>query len=61
MNLVAEDYEQLQLSKLKLQVEMVKHLLKYRFTWEEIFLAIGCSEEWLSWAEKTIEEHEKGS
>lgn len=33
------------LKKLKLQVEMVKHLLKYRFTWEEIFEAIGFSKE----------------
>ena len=47
------------LKKLKLQVEMVKHLLKYRFTWEEIFEAIGFSKEWLIFTEKLIEKHER--
>lgn len=35
------------LKTLELQIEMVKHLLKYRFTWDEISQAIGFSEEWL--------------
>lgn len=49
------------LERLRLQVEMVKHLRKYRFTWEEISEAIGFSEEWLIFTEKLIKKHETKS
>lgn len=49
------------LKTLELQIEMVKHLLKYRFTWDEISQAIGFSEEWLICSEKLIEEYEMKS
>lgn len=54
-------HKKVNLERLKLQVEIVKHLLRYRFTWEEIFEAIGFSEEWLVFAEQLIKKHEKES
>lgn len=50
-----------ELKTLELQVEIVKHLLKYRYTWEEISEAVGFSEEWLISSEKLIGEHEMKS
>lgn len=47
------------LEKLKLQIEMVKHLCKYRFTWEEISEAIGFSEDWLIFSEKIVKENQE--
>lgn len=34
-----------ELKTLELQIEIVKHLLRYRYTWDEISEAIGFSEE----------------
>ena len=47
------------LERLKLQIEMVKHLCKYRFTWEEISEAIGFSEDWLTFSEKIVKENQE--
>ena len=47
------------LRRLKLQIEIVKHLLKYRFTWEEISEAIGFSKEWLIFSEKIVKENQE--
>lgn len=47
------------LKRLKLQIEMVKHLLKYRFTWDEISEAIGFSKEWLIFSEKIVKENQE--
>lgn len=47
----------LNLERLKLQVEIVEHLLKYRFTWEEIYKGIGFSKEWYWNAKQLIEQH----
>lgn len=47
----------LNLERLKLQVEIVEHLLKYRFTWEEIYEGIGFSKEWYWNAKQLIEQH----
>lgn len=49
------------LKRLKLQIEMVKHLRKYRFTWEEISEAIGFSEDWLIFSEKIVKENQEES
>ena len=49
------------LKRLELQIEIVKHLLKYRYTWDEISEAIGFSEEWLICSEKLMKEYEMKS
>lgn len=40
---------------LKLRIEMVDYLLRYRFTWEEIYRGLGFSEEWYAFTKKMIE------
>ena len=50
-----------ELKTLELQIEIVKHLLRYRYTWDEISEAIGFSEEWLICSEKLIKECETKS
>lgn len=42
------------LEKRNLQVEMIKHLLKYRFSWDEIQKAFGFSEEQLKEIEDEV-------
>lgn len=44
---------------LKLRIEMVDHLLKYRFTWDEIERGLGFSKAWYYFTKKQIEEREK--
>lgn len=53
--------EERNLERLKLQVEIVQHLLNYRFTWDEIFEAIGFSEEWFETSKQIIKKHEEES
>ena len=48
-----------ELERKKVQVDIVKHLLRYRFTWEEIFEAIGFSKVWLNHTEKLIKQSEE--
>ena len=40
---------------LKLRIDMIDHLLKYRFTWEEIDRGLGFSKEWYEFTKKLIE------
>lgn len=53
------DGKGLNLEKLKLQVDMVKHLLRYRYTWSDIETAFQLTEPWLKCAEQCIQEHDK--
>lgn len=46
----------LEKEKIRLQLEMVNHLLKYRFTWNEIEFALGFSKEQMDIAEKKLKE-----
>lgn len=43
---------------LKLKVEMIRHLLRFRFTWDEIYKVFGYSEEAYSDAIKFLKENE---
>lgn len=44
---------------LKLRIEMIDHLLKYRFTWDEIDRGLGFSKEWYEFTKKLIEKRSK--
>lgn len=43
--------------KLKLQIEMVDHLLKYRFSWKDIEQGLGFSRAWYAFSKRLIEKH----
>lgn len=43
--LVDEVHSAVDIDTLKLKVEMIRHLLRFRFTWDEIYQVFGYSEE----------------
>lgn len=59
-NFIAADetFTDVDTDTLKLKVEMIRHLLRFRFTWDEIYKVFGYSEEAYSDAIKFLKENE---
>lgn len=44
----------------KLAVEMIDHLLKFRFTWDEIEFALGLKRDWYEKVKKELKKEATG-